>query len=240
MKEASYEQVAGYYDDLWAKLEKESMAGINSRHRIIVKKLKEAGLVKHSTVLEIGCGIGTLSSFIAGHIPKGKITGVDISPASVEFAKKKYSGIRNLEFLVSDMTDFQHAGKYDFILFPDVLEHIPVEGHENIFKTIKSLVHRDSKVVINLPNPRCIRWFKKHKPEALQIIDQDIETDIMINKIYPQGFYLESKETYALYFDKPDYEWFVFRTNNEFEQVNPKSKAEIIRNNIRLRLSDLF
>ncbi len=50
--EASYKEVAGYYDGLWAQLEKESMAGVNSRHRIILNKLKRAGLNSKSTLLE--------------------------------------------------------------------------------------------------------------------------------------------------------------------------------------------
>lgn len=237
---AGYKEVANYYDELWAQLEKESLAGINSRHRIILNKLKKAGLKKNSTLLEIGCGIGTLSSFICKHVPNGKVTAVDISPSSIEFSKKKYAAFSNMEFFVSDMTNFEYTGQFDFILFPDVLEHIPVEGHENIFRTVKNLVHPNSKILINLPNPRCIRWFRKNKPQDLQIIDQDIETNFLVKTIYPNGFYLESKETYALYFDQPDYEWFVFRSNKEFESVNKKSKVEVLINNLKLRLSNIF
>jgi trans-aconitate 2-methyltransferase len=238
--DAGYKEVSAYYDNLWQELEKESQAGINSRHRMILKKLKQAGLKSNSTLLEIGCGIGTLSAFICKSVPNGEVTAVDISPQSIEFARKKYTGLKNLNFLVSDMTNFSYSGKFDFILFPDVLEHIPVDAHDNIFKTIKSLTHENSKVVINLPNPRGIRWFKKNQPEVLQIIDQDIETDVMITNLYSHGFYLLSKETYSIYFQEPEYEWFIFNVNKEFDDMTPKSKFAILFNNLKLRLSSIF
>ncbi|MEO8148822.1 MAG: class I SAM-dependent methyltransferase [Bacteroidia bacterium] len=238
--EAGYKEVANYYDELWAKLEKESMAGINSRHRMILNKLKKAGLNSNSTLLEIGCGIGTLSSFIAKYVTNGKVTAVDISPSSVEFAKKKYSDQKNLEFLVSDMTNFNYDGKFQFILFPDVLEHIPVEAHANIFKTISGLVNETSKVLINLPNPRAARWFIKNKPELMQIIDLDIETDFIINTLCPNGFFLETKETYSLYIEEPEYEWFVFKVNHEYKTITKRSKSKILWNSIKLRLANIF
>ena len=238
--EKTYTDVANYYDDLWAKLEKESLTGINSRHRMILNKLKKAGLKGNSTLLEIGCGIGILSSFIAKNISTGKITAVDISPSSVEFARKKYSSVKNLEFLVSDMTNFSYNGKFDFILFPDVLEHIPTEAHDNIFKTIKNFVHDDSKVLINLPNPRAAKWFNKNHPELMQIIDLEVETDFILNTIYPYGFFLETKETYSLYIDEPEYEWFVFKVNTDYKTITKKSKFQILFNNVIIRLKNIF
>lgn len=58
-----------YYNKLWAELEEQNKAGINSRHRAIIKRLKKAGLKKNSTVLEIGCGIGAISGLILKNIP---------------------------------------------------------------------------------------------------------------------------------------------------------------------------
>lgn len=238
--ETTYKDVANYYDGLWAKLEKESLSGINSRHRVILNKLKKAGLKSNSTILEIGCGIGTLTNYLSKQIPNGKIVGVDISPESVEFARKKYASNKNTSFMVSDMTNFNYEGKFDIVLFPDVLEHIPVEGHQNIFKTISGLVHNQSMVAINLPHPYCLRWFKKNNPEALQIIDQDIETQVLLNNLCPYGFYLRTFETYALYFDMPDYQWMVFDRTVEFKNVVVKPKTTVLINGVFLRLKNIF
>ncbi|HOZ83478.1 MAG TPA: class I SAM-dependent methyltransferase [Bacteroidia bacterium] len=236
----SYKEVAEYYDELWADLEKQSMAGVNSRHRVILNKLKKAGFNKNSTLLEIGCGVGTLSNFLATQVSSGSIDAVDISPASIEYAKKKYSEVKNLSFHVSDMTDFKINKKFDFILFPDVLEHIPVEAHDNIFKTISGLVHANSQVAINLPDPRSIRWLAKNKPELLQIIDQDIEANVLIDKMYSNGFFLFTMETYCLYFTMPDYGWFVFKVKKEYETTEKIAQSTVLLNGIKLRLRNLF
>ena len=238
--EKTYQEVADYYDKIWNDLEQESKTGVLSRHRMILLKLKQAGFNSKSTLLEIGCGIGTLSSYLAKTNIDGKVDAVDISPATIEFAKNKYKGLKNLEFFVSDMTDFSIDKKYDFILFPDVLEHIPVEAHENIFNTIKNFCHDNSIVAINLPTARSLRWFHKNKPEALQIIDQDIESDGLIGQLYKHGFYLISKETYSLYFVQPDYEWFVFKVQREFNEMELKSKISVLLDNIKLRILNLI
>lgn len=238
--EKSYKEVAEYYDKTWAKLKKKEGAGINSRHRYILYKLKKAGLNSSSTLLEIGCGIGVLSSFLAKNMRSGRVDAVDISPLSVETASKRYADMKNLHFHVSDMTDFKIDRKFDIILFPDVLEHIPVEAHDNIFKTISGLVHQNSIVAINLPDPRSLRWFHKNNPEVLQIIDQDIEANTLIEKLYNHGFYLHTFETYALYYYEPDYGWFVFKTKQELEKLNKKPQSSVLLNNLRIRLLNLF
>jgi 2-polyprenyl-3-methyl-5-hydroxy-6-metoxy-1,4-benzoquinol methylase len=229
------QEVAEYYDKFWPELEKQHQAGINSRHRMILYKLKKSGLRKNSTILEIGCGVGALTGYLAKHIPDGKITGVDISPASVEFAKKKYAHLTHVDFLVADMTSFGHQEQYDIILFPDVLEHIPTEAHENIFKTVSKLCKDDGMIAINLPQPNCVRWFHKNKPEILQIIDLAIETDHLINILYPLGFQLFTKETYILFLNKPEYEWMVFKRKKEFTDVAFKSKWQVLLMGLKLR-----
>lgn len=228
-------QVGNYYDEFWQTLDKQHQAGINSRHRYILLQLLKSGMKKNSSILEIGCGVGALTGFLARYIPNGRITGVDISPASVEFAKKKYAHLRHVDFLVSDMTSFEHQQQYDIVLFPDVLEHIPTEAHENIFKTVAKLCKPDGIIAINLPQPNCVRWFHKHKPEILQIIDLAIETDHFINLLYPLGFQLFTKHTYVLFLNQPEYEWMVFSRRKEFQDVEFKGRPKVLMQGIRLR-----
>ena len=66
MTSTTKEQVKEYYDTF---KEHQKKLGINIRHRTILKNLKNAGLKPNSNVLEIGCGIGTVSHLILKQIP---------------------------------------------------------------------------------------------------------------------------------------------------------------------------
>lgn len=232
----TYSEVSDYYNKLWADLEKENKAGINSRHRAVMQRLKKAGLKNNSVVLEIGCGIGAISGLILKNIPNGYFVGADISNETIDFVRKKYSHCQNAEFVVSDMTNFTHSRKFDFIVLPDVLEHIPKEAHGNIFKTIRSLIKDEGTVFINIPEPRFLEWFHKYQPQDLQIIDQPLHTDELLNSIYPNGFYLEGLETYSLYFSEPDYQSLILKPKKEIWMLTRKSKISVFLHGLKLRI----
>jgi trans-aconitate 2-methyltransferase len=227
--------VSEYYDKLWADLEDQNINRINSRHRIILHKLKKLGLAPDSSLLEVGCGNGLLTSFLAGYVTQGPITAADISPASIEYAKKKYKALSNIQFVVSDLSDFTANTQFDFIVFPDVLEHIPVEQHRNIFRLIRKVAHDKTTVFINIPNPRAIKWYAKHQPESLQIIDQPLDASVLLADIYANDFYLESFETYSLHHEEPDYQSLVVRPNTDLKAMTPKSKIDLLLRSLKFR-----
>jgi len=236
----SYSDVSKYYDSEWAKLEKEKLTGINSRHRYILKFLLENGMKSSDSILEIGCGIGTLSSFICSKLKKGHLTGVDISPETIEQNKVRYKHIKNVDFIVSDMTDFSIDKKYDVIILPDVLEHIPIEAHDNIFKTIKRLIKPEGFVFINIPNPYALEYLHVHHKELLQIIDQPIYTNVLLNTAYKYDFYLEHLKTYPVFYEEADYQMMVLRPNVPFKSMTVKPKMQVLFNSLKLRLIDLL
>ncbi len=61
--------------------------GVNERHHAILRWLRRFGLCRGDRVLEIGCGVGTLTGLIASAIgPEGFLLAVDLSPKSIEAA----------------------------------------------------------------------------------------------------------------------------------------------------------
>jgi trans-aconitate 2-methyltransferase len=217
---ASKEQVKEYYDTF---KEHQKQLGINIRHRTIFKNLKQAGLKPSSNVLEIGCGIGTVSHLILKYISEGSFVGLDISSESIEMAKKRNAFHKKAEFLVNDMSQFTHKTKFDFVVFPDVLEHIPVEQHANIFKTIAELTTPDAIVVINIPEPNYLDWVRANEPHKLQIIDQSLSMQDLLNNAYPFGFKLYSLQPYSLHFNVNDYLAIVMKKNMVIKDVQLKN-----------------
>ena len=131
------DKVVRFYDQFAEKQEK---TGINSRHLSILDKAKQAGLASNHRVLEVGCGIGTVSHLLATQVPQGKVLAVDISPESIEKARVLWKKQGNLKFDVSDMSDFNLPGEtFDFFVFPDVLEHIPddTKAMQELYRVLK-------------------------------------------------------------------------------------------------------
>jgi 2-polyprenyl-3-methyl-5-hydroxy-6-metoxy-1,4-benzoquinol methylase len=239
MQAIDNKKVAEFYDKFWADLDQKKLSGINSRHRYILYHLKKAGLRKDSKVLEIGCGLGMLTHFISRSIPSGRITGVDISPESIEYARKKY-GSRNISFYVNDMTDFKLEEKFDFIVFPDVLEHIPVEAHANIFRTIRRLVHSQSTVLINIPEPLALEYMHIHFKSELQIIDQPLHTYPFLKALYENGFYLFSLKTYSVFYEEPDYQSLVVKPYEALTTMKQKGKFSVFLRSVWLRIMNFI
>jgi SAM-dependent methyltransferase len=230
---ASKEQVEDFYNHF---KEHQKKLGINIRHRTILKHLKKAGLKNTMRVLEIGCGIGTVSHLILEFINKGQFVGVDISPESIAQAKQLNAAFKNAEFVVSDMSDFSHPLKFDMVVLPDVLEHIPVDQHARLFAVLNALTHSNSKVLINIPEPNCLNWARQHHPEKLQIIDQSLSMQDLLNNVYPSDFELVSLQPYALQYTQPDYNSIVLRRKKAIEHYQVKSKLKLAKENLLSKL----
>jgi len=235
MKE-SPKDISKFYDEFSSQ---QSKTGVNIRHKTILRNLKQNGLCNNSNVLEIGCGIGTVTGLIGKVVTKGKVIAVDISVQSIGVARKNNKGKSNIQFLVSDMSDFKSEIKFDVVVLPDVLEHIPVDQHKALFKTIRGNTHDSSFVLINIPNPPYLRWLHRNKPELLQIIDQPLSTDELLNSVYPNDFYVYSLNTYSLAIEEGDYQSIILKRGRffEFPSVTYKSKFFNAIQTIRSKLN---
>ena len=76
-------------------------------------------------VLEIGCGIGTGSAYVAETFSK-QVIGTDFDSEQISQARRLYSEIENLQFQVEDAADlsFQDSS-FDLVIAHNVFHHIP-------------------------------------------------------------------------------------------------------------------
>ncbi|MCG3166772.1 MAG: Ubiquinone biosynthesis O-methyltransferase [Bacteroidia bacterium] len=218
--------IEGFYNNF---SEEYTKLGLNRRHRLILKKLIAAGLQKNHRVLEIGCGVGQVTGLMSDYLSNGMVVACDISPEGIELAKKIHRKRGNIQFTVSDMTDFKHDVTFDFVVLPDVIEHIPVENHKDLFRVIKQNISMDGTVAINTPTPFYQEWLHKKHPEGLQIIDQPIYTNDLLNSVYPNGFYLERLENYCIRHKEADYQWILLKP---YKAVEDFHKMSVIENSI--------
>lgn len=97
-----------------------------------------------ATVLEIGCGTGTL---LAALRPRRGV-GVDISPKMVEIASSKHP---TLTFLVADAENLDLGETFEYIIVPDVIEHLSDVGA--MFRSVRRHCGQSSRVIVTSVNP---------------------------------------------------------------------------------------
>jgi trans-aconitate 2-methyltransferase len=230
------ENIEEFYDDFSAAQQK---TGINLRHYQLMRELTAAGLKPTHSVLEVGCGIGTLTGLIATYVNKGRVVAADISSKSIEIAQKRLAQKKNVSFKVTDMIGFVHGEPFDFIVLPDVMEHIPVSQHAGLFQTLADHMHPRSVIFIHIPHPLALDYYRKHQPESLQIIDQSLEAEQLIRDASKAGLQLLLYKAYSLFHKEHDYVLMLL-TRQSAVVLNPLGKSQVIRKKLRLRFQWLL
>jgi trans-aconitate methyltransferase len=230
------EQIGKWYDDFALN---QIRTSVNLRHYRIMGFLKDAGLQKNSKVLEIGCGIGTLTGLLLRYLRKGEVLAVDISPESISVAKKRLVKFRNVSFQVSDMTDFTYSGTFDFIILPDVLEHIPVSQHKELFGLLASHMSDSSVIVIHIPHPRALDYIRSTSPEQLQIVDQSIEAALLLGDAFAADLVPVSYVSYSLFDREHDYAVITLRKKSPVT-LSPLPKSHIVLRKVLARIRFLL
>lgn len=216
-------KVAIFYDDFSSAQMK---AGVHKRHFLILEWLKSFGLKKDHQVLEVGAGVGTVTGLIAGFVTKGNIVANDISEKSLSIAKERLSECSNIKYLVGDISESKVDSKFDVIVLPDVIEHIPKEVHVKLFSSLHEQLKDDGFLMIHLPNPFYLEWVMKHKPHELQVIDQALHLDWLSHVFLESGFYISYMQTYPIWNNAADYQVFKIKKVScmqDFNQVEPDS-----------------
>ncbi|MFC2175960.1 class I SAM-dependent methyltransferase [Bacteroidota bacterium] len=226
--------VADFYDE-FAK--KQVRTGLNLRHYLLFDQIKKSGLKRNHDILEIGCGIGTFTKLLLGFVRKGgSVLGVDISKTNISIATKEL-GSTNANFMVSDMTDFKVDKQFDYIVMLDVLEHIPMEQHNELFKIFRVHLKENGTIFINIPHHDYLDYVRKNEPEKLQIIDQSLSTDLILNSIYNNDLQIVNLNSHSIFNEECDYQRIVIQRKKNIARVHRISKGRIILRKSILRVA---
>lgn len=113
--------------------------------------LSEMSITPATRILEIGCGTGEVSYWMAEQSP-AQVTGTDLCIPFIEGAKKNYQ-LPNLEYAVVDFNNPQSfpEGKFDYIVGNGILHHLYYHLDE-AFVSMQRLLKEGGGIIFLEPN----------------------------------------------------------------------------------------
>ncbi len=87
---------------------------------------EHAGLADGQDILELGCGWGSLTLWMARALPNARITAVSNSASQGEFIRGRASalGLANVTVVTADMNVFEAPGRFDRVVSVEMFEHM--------------------------------------------------------------------------------------------------------------------
>ena len=151
---------------------------------------ERAGLADGQEVLELGCGWGSLSLWMAEGFPRSRITAVSNSHAQREYieAAARRRGLANLTVLTADMNQFEAPGRYDRVVSVEMFEHM--RNWPALFRRVRGWL---------LPHGRFFMHVFVHRSTPYAFVERD-DSDWMSRNFFSGGM-MPSDELAALFQD---------------------------------------
>ena len=117
-----------------------------AENRALELTCEHADLQDGHRILELGCGWGSLSLWMAKHFPKAKITSVSNSNSQRQYimGQAKERKLFNLQVITADVNTLEPEDSFDRVVSVEMFEH--VRNHRGLFKRIYSWLIKDGKL----------------------------------------------------------------------------------------------
>ena len=120
----------------------------NFTYRLLIQTLRST-IKKGANILDIGCGAGTISFYLAskGH----KVTGIDISKKAIQACKESATNLLlEIDFRVIDFPNENIRSSFDVVVFTEVIEHL--ENDKKALKQIHKLLNMNGLLILSTPS----------------------------------------------------------------------------------------
>ncbi|MCP1677015.1 cyclopropane-fatty-acyl-phospholipid synthase [Natronocella acetinitrilica] len=111
---------------------------------------ERAGLEDGQDVLELGCGWGALSLWMARHYPASRITVVSNSASQREFIEhqRDQAGLTNLTVITADMNEFTTEQRFDRVVSLEMFEHM--RNWQELMRRVSTWLHPGGRLFIHI------------------------------------------------------------------------------------------
>lgn len=111
---------------------------------------QHAELADGQRILELGCGWGSLSLWMAEHFPQAHITAVSNAAPQREYIcnTAKQRGLSNLDVITADMNDFAIEQTFDRVVSVEMFEHM--RNHAALLERIANWLKPGGKLFVHI------------------------------------------------------------------------------------------
>lgn len=112
-----------YSSGLWTDTV-DDLAG--AEEQMLAVSCERAGIMDGQEILDLGCGWGSLSLWIARHFPRCRVLAVSNSRTQAEFIRNRCAelGVDRVEVVTADMNDFATDRLFDRVVSVEMFEHM--------------------------------------------------------------------------------------------------------------------
>jgi cyclopropane-fatty-acyl-phospholipid synthase len=116
----------------------------------LAETVEHAGIENGMSILELGCGWGSLSLHLAQHFPNSRIVAVSNSASQRNYilSVAEARGFDNLTVITSDMNDFAPAERYDRVVSIEMFEHM--SNWRALLQRIRGWINPDGKLFLHV------------------------------------------------------------------------------------------
>ncbi|MEO1082890.1 MAG: cyclopropane-fatty-acyl-phospholipid synthase family protein [Acidobacteriota bacterium] len=153
-----YEVPAAFYQRVLGRYRKYSCGywppGVTdfdaSEEAMLALSAERAQVADGQRILDMGCGWGSMSLYLAEKLPNASITGVSNSASQREFilGQARERGLDNLEIFTCDINKFVPVGHFDRIVSIEMLEH--VRNYRELFERMSGWLTPDGFAFVHI------------------------------------------------------------------------------------------
>lgn len=137
------------------------------------------------TILDIGCGYGTLVDQIKREMREAEVLGIDIDPEAIKIAKELYGlDVKPVSAHKMGLPD----GSFDTVILREAIHHFNESGSlKNILSGIRRVCKKE--LIIFDPNPT---WLIKFARKVIGHKDPEAPPDVVVRVLEENGFQVNS------------------------------------------------
>jgi cyclopropane-fatty-acyl-phospholipid synthase len=116
----------------------------------LAETVKHAGIKDGMSILELGCGWGSLSLYMAEQFPNAQITSVSNSASQRAYILERAAsrGLTNLTIITADMNDFSTNARHDRVVSIEMFEHM--SNWQTLLERVRGWLKPDGRLFLHV------------------------------------------------------------------------------------------